>query len=535
MHLKILFITICFAVLFEKTWAYTKIEVGPHLPFEYDVQLTEIRKISLFFTDPSITSWQKMPVPKRKKALVRYVKRLNERLEYGFVCEGSADEKFYNDLFELIWIKKSFEDKINRNFDPSVGFADKYRMWKHTRKSKKRKWKFEEEEFVPSKFSKYFVVDYPDTLKLEKRFSTLAKRKKIKVKDTMVVVFDKTGTDGSAPKCETWAIGYDDAWVIKWGDEIHTDIAGSRLFAALGFDVDHPYFFGKEKVFVVFNEWSSLPGAEEMLTAVSKQYGVDIRPYVSSMGKLTSEIIGNNKDLKKFESKMYVTFIKCSMEARPDRVKRIGSFLPDEMHDVSELRESLLAHAFIGNWDIRNQNTLLTLVHDGNYKYHLSAVFSDLGTSFGVKRNYTPADFKTGLVNEFGWQAVKNVNGKIQLLDAMNAKPFCFQMTDYMDLYRMAIKISKLDENCLKHIIGKTHWPKPIADLYFNKLVSRRESILAAFGIKDPHPIKYKRRVDHIENGEEVIRNDKLMMDYDRKNNPESFFEEKGRFRNYGN
>jgi hypothetical protein len=98
----------------------------------------------------------------------------------------------------------------------------------------------------------------------------------------------------------------------------------------------------------------------------------------------------------------------------------------------------------------------------------------------------------------------------------------------------MATKIAAIDGKMLEKIMNKTGWPTPIAHLYYYKLASRRASILSAFNIVDPHPIFFDENYSYSENGVEIINNGELVVDYAVNENPESFLQTKGRFRNYG-
>jgi len=99
----------------------------------------------------------------------------------------------------------------------------------------------------------------------------------------------------------------------------------------------------------------------------------------------------------------------------------------------------------------------------------------------------------------------------------------------------MAKKISFITEDIMKDLIEEAGWPKPIAELYFHKMASRRASILEAFDLVDINPIQFNQKLTIIEDGSTIIKNGKLIVDYKREDNPESFLSTKGRTRNYGN
>ena len=88
------------------------------------------------------------------------------------------------------------------------------------------------------------------------------------------------------------------------------------------------------------------------------------------------------------------------------------------------------------------------------------------------------ADFKVGLVNKLPWEVVIRKGNKLIFTNPMNAILAPYQKADYQDLLWMAKKIALINEENLRKIIDKAHWPDPIAELYFHKLASRRASII---------------------------------------------------------
>ncbi|MEM8887093.1 MAG: hypothetical protein AAGD28_03830, partial [Bacteroidota bacterium] len=432
-----------------------------------------------------------------------------------------------------------FKQKTIGRANTKIAFKEKLGMlWDSYRSKRVFQYKIPELEKAPEEIedSPYYH-SLPSKTSPHKQFGYLAKQKKVDAKKNMVVLFKELSLSGSAPKIGTLDLDLDNEWSLKWGDEVHTDVVGSRIFAALGYDVDHPYFYGRDKLTLVFDEPDEVNNAEELIQRLQEIYKVDIRPFISSYGRVDAAMAKGQKKLKPFIGKAYVRFVKCAIEARPDRVKRIGSFIPHTPlnENRKELKASLLAHHFIGNWDTKESNTLLTTVHSGNYTYRISAVFSDLGTSMGVSLKSLNRDFKVGLVNKLPWEVVRRKGNKLKFNNRINSILPAYKNADYHDLLWMAKKIALLDSTMLRKIIDKAQWPAPIAELYFHKMASRRASILEAFEVEDPHPIKFDKKLNVYELGELVIKEGVLIKDYPLDRNPESFLKKKGRFRNYGN
>ena len=503
------------------------------------LDLEILRNTSNLLTNNDLTSFDNSPLPRRKKAFIRHVKHLNETLEQAYLSNPKMNPENLDLLYELLWYKHSLIQKGYADANPKISLRQKIQFLRDTRRSK-RVFTYR----IPFKYrfptnpeDSPFWQAIPDSISPYTRFNLLAKEKKIKAKANMVVLFEEVSWSGSAPKIDALDLDLDNGWTVKWGDEVHTDVAGSRIFAALGYDVDHPYFYGTDLLTLVFDETNEVCDKSSLVAALKAQYSIDISLFISAYGSITKAMCLELPTLEPLIGKQFVRFKKCAVEARPDRVKRLGSFLPEGLNNAErqELQGAVLAHHFIGNWDTKESNTLLTTVHKGNYTYEPSAVFSDLGTSFGVCVKPIRADFKVGLVNEFPWEVLERKRNKLKFTNSINTLLLPYEQASYTDLLWMATKIRALDEKSLRKIIAAAHWPAPIAELYFHKLASRRASILAAFRLEDPNPIAFNRNLNWNEGETKIIENGILMVDYQRLANPESFLETKGRFRNYGN
>jgi hypothetical protein len=511
------------------------------------VNLKYTREIGHFLTDNDITFYHKSPIPKRNQASIRHTKHLIEKLEEDFQDDQPINDEMREIFSELYLLDESLKEKSIANAKTKVSITEKVKMefctirsnrvfqYKNSTTNHEAKNINRNNYQEDPKDSPYWHKSQKQ-IPLDKRFSHLAHLKKIKAKKEMVILFEKMNLSGSSPKINAMDLDLDNKWSLKWGDEVHTDVVGSHIFAALGYDVDHPYFYEENKLTLVFDGLKEIKNVDELKNRIKEIYNIDLEPFITTSGAVTIEMANKFSDLQPFIGKQFLRFKKCVIEGRPDRVKRLGSFLPDLLSndDRRELRGALLAHAFIDNWDTREQNTLLTTVHMGKHKYRISAVFSDLGTSFGVVRGFFPADFKVGLVNEFPWEVAFCKDGIIKLNNEINSILPPYKKATYQDLLWMAKKIGELDGPMLRNMVNKAKWPDPIAELYYNKLASRRSSILKAFNLEDPHPIKFNKLLTIKIKDEYIVKDGKLLVDFERDKNPESFLSTKGRLTNYG-
>ena len=167
----------------------------------------------------------------------------------------------------------------------------------------------------------------------------------------MVVTFKKVQQGASSLTFTTNDLNGDDKWFIKVGGEVHTNVVGSRIFAALGFDVDHTYYMGENKTTVVFSNKSRdnrVRTAGDLVKAVAQAFSINISDWISESGLVTQEMIDQDKRLKRFVNVPYVRFTEALMEAHPNAVKRLGPFPHDYLNNEGrrELRGSLFQILF---------------------------------------------------------------------------------------------------------------------------------------------------------------------------------------------
>lgn len=497
------------------------------------VEIEAVREATDLLTNFWKLQSEDLALSKRKKAVVRHVKHISEQIELSAATGKVITVETKKLLYELEFLRRSYLDQSWSKLNNEVTFSDKVEMLKSTVFSKRK-----------MSYFKHFGTQYLDSATLfwhpvnglpHKEFGRLAKAKKIDADNEMIVLFDELSLDGSAPKIKTKDLDLDNEWTLKWGDEVHSDVVGSRLFAALGYDVDHPYYYGEGKVVLILDSTSNIKCWNDLKDSIWSIYEIDLSPFFLKETEVTQKMIDENDKLRWYEGSTILTFKECALEARPDRVKRLGSFLPNELANWNrtELRAALLAHVWIDNWDVREQNTLLTTVHNGNYQYRVSAVFSDLGTSMGVKTSPLSGDFKVGLVNELGWKAAKSNRRKVKLLGRINASLGPYKFAQIEDLRWMAEKIAEIDSTTLRKCIEKSGWPPAVQELYFHKMASRRASILTAFDVDDEHPISFDQKLN-FEDGAYRIKNGKL-IEVPSDEHPEGLTHKKGRMRNYGN
>lgn len=343
---------------------------------------------------------------------------------------------------------------------------------------------------------------------------------------------DKLEGKGSVPKVHADEISSGGRWLLKWGDEMHSDPVASRIFAALGYDVDLPFFRGPGSVKLLLGKQSGRKRTvKQLVNFIYNSYKVNLSPFILRQSTVTNFDVATDRSLAPYLGESYLEFKGVALEPRPRNETRLGPMmmdLPVNQQRV-ELRSAVLAHAWIGNWDTKASNTLLRLVESGD-QLKVRGSFSDLGVSLGVSISKFPRDLKAGLVNELSWDVLELREGEVRLKARMNHIPQAWRIAHWGDLVWMAKRIALITEHDITEILRASGWPEPVQTLYRYKLGSRRAQILEAFGVADVHPWKIDRSFDFIP----YIVDGELVAEPDRGAFPEGLWQTAGRFRGYG-
>lgn len=347
-------------------------------------------------------------------------------------------------------------------------------------------------------------------------------------------IFEKYSVTGSTAKIRIKELEERSSWNLKWGDEVHSDAVASRLFFKLGYNVDYGVYRTKDSFKLILNpELDSNRSVAGFVRFIYNVYRIDIAPFISKRGEVSEQDIALNPYLKPYLHKTYITFKSSYIEYRNDQEIRLGPAGPS-IYDRPEYRASLLAHIWIGNWDVKENNTLITLIKETPNQFQFKFYFNDLGASLGVHINPFPRDLKSGLVNEFEWNVAESNNEEIKFITHMNSITDGFKKASYGELKWMAKQILGISKEDLVEVLQYSGWPEEIKKIYFSKLASRRANILKVFDLEDLHPISFEGKTNLTLNKIEIIKDNILLQEYDLENYPEGFFNKKGRFRGFG-
>jgi hypothetical protein len=339
---------------------------------------------------------------------------------------------------------------------------------------------------------------------------------------------DKLEGKGSVAKVHADDLRNGERWLIKWGDEIHSDPVASRIFASLGFNVDFPFHRGAGELRLLLGrQGKQKRTVRQLVNFIYNSYKINLSPFIRQVRVVTDEMIRVEPLLRGREGETYLTFTGLALEPRPSSETRLGPFMPDLAQNRTKrsVRGALLAEIWIGNWDTKTDNTLLALTPEG-----LKASYSDLGVSLGVRIGKFPRDLKGGLVNELGWDVLTDDGQELRFLARMNHIPEAWRETTWSDLAWMAKQIARIGPDDLRAMLSHSGWPQEVRELYFHKLAERRRQILKAFQVSDPHAWQINRQLSI----GAVVKNGELVREPDLTLYPAGLWHTRGRFRGYG-
>ncbi len=275
------------------------------------INLKYVRSIGHFLTNNDITVYKKVAISRRSNASVRHIKHLIEKQEEAYQDSELVNNENREVFYELYLFNESLKQKSIANAKTKISLNEKIKMVAHSNRSKRVfRYKNSITDHEAKNVNKNNLQEDPKDSPFwhkktkqvppDKRFAQLARSKKIKAKKEMVVLFDKPSLSGSAPKINVLDLDLDNKWSLKWGDEVHTDVVGSHIFAALGYDVDHPYYYEENKLTLIFDELKEIKNKEELKIKIKEIYNIDLDPFITTYGTVTIQMTQELADLQPY-------------------------------------------------------------------------------------------------------------------------------------------------------------------------------------------------------------------------------------------
>ena len=154
--------------------------------------------------------------------------------------------------------------------------------------------------------------------------------------------FDKEDVSGSNPKIKVIDAN-DVKWNVKFDEEVHAEVASTRIAWACGYMVEENYLITSGKV--------------DGVTGLSRA-----KKFIGRDGSFTNGMF----------------------EKRPANIARRGinwSWESNPFTGTKELKGLIVLMALLNNWDLKDSNNKVLLVDKGQPELHY--IISDLGATFG--------------------------------------------------------------------------------------------------------------------------------------------------------
>ncbi|MBT3980174.1 MAG: hypothetical protein HOE90_02410 [Bacteriovoracaceae bacterium] len=318
-------------------------------------------------------------------------------------------------------------------------------------------------------------------------------------------------------------------WKFMIGKQVNTEFVAMRIMELMGFKIDRMYYIktptvyfkDKEERDAMLLDWLGFYSAKKELPHM----------VFKSEGELETPVL-NHKG-KKYN--YYVTFYEAALEDRPKDEERIGSFKLNELGawERREVRAQLLAQGYIASGDIKEaHNNKIKLVSTGKGEYDVNELIHDLGKSLGnplvgIQVNDYP----------FEWIKIKGIGGnkrvhfdyrRYHIINKFKTDKNPFMVGHYSDTKWSARLLAQITKKQLHDIITGSGFPKPLAELYYQKLLTRRDNVVRIFNLEgtktsdnrvvqlfNTKKIKHlKKELDFDYKGEQVIKNGVLLKNF---------------------
>jgi hypothetical protein len=280
---------------------------------------------------------------------------------------------------------------------------------------------------------------------------------------------------------------------LKVGSEMHSEPTAAALYTALGFSADVSKYVRDFKVilgdttpFEFKREWGSY------------YYRYPVNKWIKEEGE--------------DEDGHFLIFHEGLIEAKPKEVLRIGpwSLVGLGHKGLREVRGTLLFNMWISNLDLKESLNNKLILREIEGKHRFFHIQHDMGFAFGKTYIERPGEFKWDLVK-------KKKGGYIYLSYRCFQQMGGFKHITYADGRWMTRLIAQLSRQQIEAAIEVGSWPPSLGQLLVEKLISRRNQLVEAFGLKgellsNGKPIRILKVNRNLTTADKAVVNGKLKV-----------------------
>lgn len=312
-----------------------------------------------------------------------------------------------------------------------------------------------------------------------------------------VLFFDDVDTDATSPKLGT-KDRYGLKWKLKWGDEVHTDVAMSRLYMDLGGTCSDLKFYSGpgESILILDPPSKDGPGAVHAFHELSArllesrfQFHADRyllsgpvlkdrQGRVLGSGRVDEKMIERESLDSKYLGAYFVTFKECQLSLYNPAIKRLGGSPLSRLGAVEDrvARSSLIFNCWVKHKDMKDDNSRVAYLFNpktGAFDHHVEYQ-SDLGNVLGSRTS-------AGELNSFEpsfvtWQAT-TINFTMNPLYIPRSWTAC----TWADARWMALRIARLTRKDYERVFAESGWPVFCQKAAIERLISRRNELIHPF------------------------------------------------------
>ncbi|RCK80620.1 MAG: hypothetical protein OZSIB_2933 [Candidatus Ozemobacter sibiricus] len=315
-----------------------------------------------------------------------------------------------------------------------------------------------------------------------------------------ILYYDELKEDATSPKI-TAKDRYGQKWKVKWGDEVHTDVALTRLYIDLGGTcTDLKFYAGPGETILILDPpgkkaggirtWADLAAA---LLRSKFQFHADryLLPApvlkapdgtILGTGQVDAAMIERESLDPKYLGAYFVKFKEAQLSFYNPALRRLGGAALGNVGAVEDrvARGSLVFNAWIKNKDMKDDNSRVGLLFNPDTgSFDRCVEFqSDLGCSLGSLRS-------SGELNAFEKSFVVYHTTSINFTMRPLYIPKAWQACTWADARWMALRIARLRRADLERAFSECGWPPFVQKVAVERLLHRRNELVEAFRLEE--------------------------------------------------
>ncbi|MFZ5949610.1 MAG: hypothetical protein ACOYXC_02810, partial [Candidatus Rifleibacteriota bacterium] len=314
-----------------------------------------------------------------------------------------------------------------------------------------------------------------------------------------VLFFDELKEDATSPKITT-KDRYGLKWKLKWGDEVHTDVALTRLYIDLGGRyTDLKFYSGPAETILVLEKAgkNTIAATFDQLanTLLNSKFEFHAHRYLLPEPVLkdkTGKVLGSgiiDEEMAEREGIpaehigcYYVLFKECQLSLYNPAIKRLGGAALSKTGAVEDrvARSSIVFNSWIKNKDMKDDNSRVGLLYNletGAFDQQVEFQ-SDLGCTLGSLK-------PSGDLNRFEKSMIMLMPQSINFFMRPLYIPQAWKECTWADARWMAMRIASLGREDLERNFADSGWPAFSQKLAIEKLINRRNELVKAFKLEE--------------------------------------------------